>query len=74
MVGATNLQLRLIKCLLWSTFYKAGQDTEISISADAESDVFLLGVDKSVLLLATGNDINEKNLLEVASSANQGMD
>ena len=51
---------------------KVGEEISIDVSAEPNSEVFLLGVDKSVLLLATGNDITKKTLLEVMSKPSEG--
>ena len=51
---------------------KVGEEISIDVSAEPNSEVFLLGVDKSVLLLASGNDITKKTLLEVMSKPSEG--
>ena len=45
---------------------KVGESVDLNIESNSpQSEVFLLGVDKSVKLLASGNDVTQQKLLEV---------
>jgi CD109 antigen len=50
---------------------EVGDVVDINIAADTEADVYLLGVDKSVLLLASGNDVTQQKLLEVTQKPSE---
>ena len=50
---------------------KVGESVDINIQAAVDADVYLLGVDKSVLLLATGNDVTQQKLLEVTQKPSE---
>ncbi|XP_050399700.2 CD109 antigen isoform X3 [Patella vulgata] len=43
---------------------RAGNDIDLSVTCDANSDVYVLGVDMSVSLLAEGNDITQGSVAD----------
>ena len=47
------------------TMVKVGDNVDIAVQAAENSPVYVLGVDQSVLLLKSGNDIDQKKVLEV---------
>ena len=44
---------------------KVGETVKLSVEASENSPVYLLGVDQSVLLLKSGNDLDKKKVLEI---------
>ena len=50
---------------------KVGESVDLDIVAAENSEVFLLAVDKSVQLLASGNDVTERKLLELMQKPSQ---
>ena len=44
---------------------KVGESVKLSVEASENSPVYLLGVDQSVLLLKSGNDLDKKKVLEI---------
>ncbi|ESO82801.1 hypothetical protein LOTGIDRAFT_229818 [Lottia gigantea] len=43
---------------------RANSKVDLTVNSDPQSDVFVLAVDKSVMLLATGNDITKESLMD----------
>jgi CD109 antigen len=51
---------------------QVGETINIDVTAAEESPVYFLGVDQSVLLLKSGNDIDKKKVLEVLQETQEG--